>query len=79
MSAPHVPLLCVAVVAASAIGLREAGRGSDERPSAKRATWQIRPVTGDPATLRFTIDRVPFTPYCETDGRNSVCLHVTVK
>jgi hypothetical protein len=33
----NVSLLCVAIVVASAIGLREAGRGSDERLSSMRA------------------------------------------
>jgi len=36
-------------------------------------------ITGDPATLRFTVDGVPFKPYFETYGRNSVYLHVTLK
>ena len=33
-----VSLLCVAFVVASAIGLREAGRDWEERPSPKRAS-----------------------------------------
>ena len=36
-------------------------------------------ITGDPATLRFTIDGVPFKPFYETYGRHSVYLHVSFK
>ncbi|HXH06555.1 MAG TPA: beta-L-arabinofuranosidase domain-containing protein [Vicinamibacterales bacterium] len=38
-----------------------------------------RSATGDPATLRFTIDGVPFRPFFESYGRYSVYLHVTLK
>ena len=33
-------------------------------------------ITGDPASLRFSIDGVPFKPFFETYGRHSVYLHV---
>ncbi|MBX7187752.1 MAG: glycoside hydrolase family 127 protein [Vicinamibacteria bacterium] len=36
-----------------------------------------RSVAGDPATLRFSIEGVPFKPFYETYGRHSVYLHVT--
>ena len=36
-------------------------------------------ITGDPATLRFSIDGAPFKPFNETYGRHSVYLHVTLK
>jgi DUF1680 family protein len=56
--------------------------------SAPRTDW--RPVTldagdigksiaGDRATLRFSIDGVPFKPFFETYGRHSVYQHVTLK
>ena len=38
-----------------------------------------RSITGDPATLRFSIAGVPFKPFYETYGRHSVYLHVTFK
>jgi DUF1680 family protein len=34
-------------------------------------------VSGDAASLRFTIDGVPFKPFYESFGRHSVYLHVT--
>jgi DUF1680 family protein len=36
-------------------------------------------IAGDPATLRFSIDCVPFKPFYETYGRHSVYQHVTRK
>ena len=36
-------------------------------------------ITGNPATLRFTIDGVPFKPFYETYGRNSVYLNIALK
>ena len=48
-------------------------------PLLERRSQLAKSVTGDPATLRFTIDGVPFKPYFETHGRNSVYLHVTPK
>lgn len=38
-----------------------------------------RSITGDPATLRFSIEGVPFKPFYETYGRHSVYLHVSFK
>lgn len=38
-----------------------------------------RSVAGDPSTLRFSIDGVPFKPFYETYGRHSVYLHVTFR
>lgn len=38
-----------------------------------------RSITGDPATLRFSIAGVPLRPFYETYGRHSVYLHVTFK
>jgi len=36
-------------------------------------------ITGDPATLRFSIDGAPFKPFFETYGRSSVYVQVTLK
>jgi DUF1680 family protein len=38
-----------------------------------------RSISGDPATLRFAIEGVPFKPFYETYGRHSVYLHVSFK
>ena len=38
-----------------------------------------RSVEGDPASLRFSIEGVPFKPFFETYGRHSVYLHVVFK
>lgn len=38
-----------------------------------------RSIEGDPATLRFAIEGVPFKPFYETYGRHSVYLHVSLK
>jgi DUF1680 family protein len=38
-----------------------------------------RSIAGDPATLRFSIDGVPFQPFYETYGRHSVYLQVSFK
>lgn len=58
-----------------------------EEPAARTDWRQVvfnvndigRSVAGDPATLRFSVDGVPFTPFYETYGRHSVYLHVTFK
>lgn len=58
-----------------------------EEPAARTDWRQVvfnvsdigRSVTGDPATLRFSVDGVPFKPFYETYGRHSVYLHVTFK
>ena len=52
---------------------------NDWRPITLDAVDLAKSVTGDPATLRFTIDGVPFKPYFETYGRNSVYQHVTLR
>lgn len=58
-----------------------------EEPAARTDWRQVvfnvsdigRSVTGDPATLRFSVDSVPFKPFYETYGRHSVYLHVTFR
>jgi DUF1680 family protein len=52
---------------------------SDWRPITLDDGDIAKSATGDPATLRFTIDGVPFKPFFETYGRHSVYLHVTPK
>jgi uncharacterized protein len=56
--------------------------------SAPRTDWRAvvldggdiaKSIAGDPATLRFSIDGVPFKPFYETYGRYSVYQHVTFK
>lgn len=56
--------------------------------SAPRTDWrhitlQARDIAGsikgDPATLRFAVENVPFRPFYESFGRHSVYLHVTLK
>jgi DUF1680 family protein len=56
--------------------------------SAPRTDWRnitldardiAKSITGDPASLRFSIDGVPFKPFYESFGRHSVYLHVTRK
>jgi len=61
------------------LAAEESGPRSDWRPITLDAGDLAKSATGDPATLRFTIDGVPFKPYFETYGRNSVYLHVTMK
>jgi uncharacterized protein len=56
--------------------------------SAPRTDWRkvtlnaadiSKSIAGDPSTLRFTIDGVPFKPFYESYGRNSVYLNVALK
>jgi DUF1680 family protein len=58
-----------------------AAEESAPRSDWRRVTLDARDiaasVTGDPATLRFTIDGVAFKPFFETYARSSVYLHVT--
>ncbi len=55
---------------------------------APRSTWRAvtldaddigKSITGDPATLRFSIDGVDLKPFYETYGRHSVYLDVTLR
>jgi DUF1680 family protein len=61
------------------LAAEESGARTDWRPVTLEAADIGKSVTGDPATLRFTIDGVPFKPFYETYGRNSVYVHVTLK
>ena len=61
------------------LAAEESAPRSDWRPITLDAGDLAKPITGDPATLRFTIDGVAFRPFFETYGRHSVYLHVTLK
>jgi DUF1680 family protein len=76
MDQPNVASLFYGPVLLTAV--EEAAR-TDWRPVTLNAADPAKSITGDPATLRFSIDGVPFRPFYETYGRNSVYLHVTLK
>jgi DUF1680 family protein len=61
------------------LAAEEAGPRTDWRKVTLDGTDIGKSVQGDPATLRFTIDGVPFKPYYETYGRNSVYLNIARK
>jgi DUF1680 family protein len=61
------------------LAAEETGPRTDWRPITLNAADLGKSVSGDPAALKFTIDGVPFKPFYETYGRNSVYLHVTLK
>ncbi len=76
MDQPNVASLFYGPVLLAA---EESAPRSDWRPIALDATDLARSVTGDPATLRFVIDGIPFKPFFETFGRYSVYQHVMLK
>jgi uncharacterized protein len=61
------------------LAAEESGPRNDWRPITLDEGDIAKSVTGDPATLRFRIDGVPFKPFFETYGRSSVYLHVTLR
>ena len=61
------------------LAAEETGPRTDWRPVTLDASDIGKSITGDPATLRFSIDGVPFKPFFETYGRNSVYVHLTLK
>jgi DUF1680 family protein len=61
------------------LAAEESAPRSDWRPITLDAGDLAKSVKGDPATLRFVIDGVPFKPFFETYGRYSVYQHVTLK
>jgi DUF1680 family protein len=61
------------------LAAEESGPRTDWRNITLDAGDIARTITGDPASLRFTIDGVPFRPFYESYGRHSVYLHVTLK
>jgi len=61
------------------LAAEESGPRTDWRRVTLDASEIGKSITGDPATLRFSIDGVPFKPFYETYGRHSVYLHVALK
>ena len=61
------------------LAAEESGPRTDWRQVTLDAADIGKSITGDPATLRFSIDGVAFKPFYETYGRHSVYLHVTLK
>ena len=61
------------------LAAEESGPRTDWRPITLDGADIGKGITGDPATLRFSIDGVAFKPFYETYGRHSVYLHVTLK
>jgi DUF1680 family protein len=60
------------------LAAEEAGPRTDWRQVTLDAADLSRSISGDPATLRFTIGDVVLKPFYETFGRHSVYLHVTL-
>jgi DUF1680 family protein len=61
------------------LAAEESGPRTDWRPITLNAGDIGKSITGDPGTLRFSIDGVAFKPFYETYGRYSVYLNVTLK
>jgi len=61
------------------LAAEEAAPRTDWRNVALDASDIGKSITGDPATLRFTVGDASLKPYYETYGRNSVYMHVTLK
>jgi DUF1680 family protein len=61
------------------LAAEESGPRTDWRSVTIDARDIANSVSGDPRTLRFTIDGLPFKPFYESYGRHSVYLHVKRK
>jgi uncharacterized protein len=61
------------------LAAEESGPRTDWRQVTLDADDIGKSITGDPATLRFSIEGVTLKPFYETYGRHSVYLHVTLK
>jgi len=61
------------------LAAEETGPRTDWRPVTLSAGDIGKSITGDPGTLRFSINGVTFKPFYETYGRHSVYLNVTLK
>jgi DUF1680 family protein len=59
------------------LAAEESGPRTDWRKITLDARDIARSIAGDPATLRFTVDGVPFKPFYESFGRHSVYLYIT--
>jgi uncharacterized protein len=61
------------------LAAEESGPRTDWRPVTIDARDLSKSFTGDPTTLRFSLDGVAFKPFYESYGRYSVYLHVSLK
>jgi DUF1680 family protein len=61
------------------LAAEESGPRTDWRQVTLDASDIGKSITGDPATLRFTVGDAALKPFYETYGRNSVYMHVTRK
>lgn len=61
------------------LAAEESGPRTDWRHITLDARDLTKSITGDPATLRFTIGETAFKPFYESFGRHSAYLHVTLK
>jgi DUF1680 family protein len=61
------------------LAAEESGQRTDWRPITLDAADISKSITGDPATLRFSIDGAAFRPFNESYGRYSVYLNVTLR
>ena len=61
------------------LAAEEAGSRTDWRQVTVDRTDMSKSITGDPATLRFTVDGALLKPFYESYGRHSVYMHVTHK
>ena len=59
------------------LAAEESGPRTDWRKITLDARDIARSIAGDPATLRFSVDGVPFKPFYESFGRHSVYLYIT--
>jgi hypothetical protein len=61
------------------LAAEESAPRTDWRQVTLEASGIGKSITGDPATLRFTVGDAALKPFYETYGRHSVYLHVTLK
>jgi DUF1680 family protein len=61
------------------LAAEESGPRTDWREIKVDGHNLAKSIAGDPATLRFNIDGVPFRPFYESYGRYSVYLHVALQ
>jgi hypothetical protein len=61
------------------LAAEESGPRTDWRRVTLDASDIGKSITGDAATLRFTVGDATIKPFYETYGRHSVYLHVTLK
>jgi hypothetical protein len=61
------------------LAAEESGPRTDWRKISLDARDIGKSISGDPSSLRFSIDGVSFKPFYESFGRHSVYLHVTRK